>query len=60
LGEKKAKKKKKKKKTTHWLGEVVLFFFFLFFSKLVRLVVKWVEKNNKERLAKFGYRLERK
>jgi hypothetical protein len=55
------KKGKKKKENT---GLEKLFFFFFsflfFFSKLVRLVVKWVEDHTKERLAKFGYRLERK
>jgi hypothetical protein len=53
--------KKGKRKRKNWLGEVILFFSFLFFfSKLVRLVVKWVEDHTKERLAKSGYRSERK
>jgi hypothetical protein len=48
----------KKKKSLAW--RICSFLFFSFFSKLVRLVVKFVEDHTKERLAKFGYRLERK
>jgi hypothetical protein len=60
IGEKKGKKKKKQKKTLAWRSCSFLFFFLFFFSKLVRLVVQWVEDHTKERLAKLGYSLERK